>query len=130
MSEAGPRGVVVAHGDLAVGLLSAVRRITGVEESVLVAVSNEGLGPEAVRARLDEVLGAEPGIIFSDLREGSCGLVARKACLGRPNRVLVTGVNLPMLLDFVLQRHLPMDDLVRRLVERGRGAVTAFPEPA
>jgi mannose PTS system EIIA component len=129
MSEAAIRGVVVAHGDLARGLLSAVYRITG-EDQVLVAVSNEGLSPEAIRERLDQVLGEGPAVVFTDLREGSCGMVARKVCLGRENRALITGVNLPMLLDFVTQRQLPLDQLARRLADRGRDAVTVFPAPA
>jgi mannose PTS system EIIA component len=129
MSEAAIRGVVVAHGDLARGLLSAVYRITG-EDQVLVAVSNEGLSPEAIRERLDQVLGEGPAVVFTDLREGSCGMVGRKVCLGRENRALITGVNLPMLLDFVTQRQLPLDQLARRLADRGRDAVTVFPAPA
>jgi mannose/fructose-specific phosphotransferase system component IIA len=126
MSEPGARGVIVAHADLAEGLLSAVRRITGVEAGVLTGVSNEGLGPEAIRDRLDRLLDGGPGVVFSDLREGSCGIVARKVCLDRADRVLVTGVNLPMLLDFVVHRDEPLEELGRRLVERGQAAVTTF----
>jgi N-acetylgalactosamine PTS system EIIA component len=129
MSEAAVRGVVVAHADLAEGLLSAVRRITGIDHDVLVALSNEGLGPEEIRRRLDGLLNGGPGVVFTDLREGSCGMVARRACVGRGDRVLVTGVNLPMLLDFALHRDGPLDELARRLVGRGQDAVTAFPDP-
>jgi mannose/fructose-specific phosphotransferase system component IIA len=117
---------VVAHAALAEGLLSAVRRITGVDEGVLTALSNEGLGPEGIRERLDQILEGGPGIVFADLREGSCGMVARKACLGRGDRVLVTGVNLPMLLEFVMQREQSLDRLVQTLAERGQSAITVF----
>lgn len=131
MSEAAVRGVVVAHSTLADALVEAVRRIAGLEEQALLPVSNEGLAPDAIRDRLAEVLGdSGPAIIFSDLREGSCGIAAQRLCLDRPNYVVVTGVNLPMLLDFVMKRHLPLDDLVQRLVDRGRDAVQALPERA
>jgi mannose/fructose-specific phosphotransferase system component IIA len=130
MNEGGVRGVVVGHGELARGLISAVERIAGTEQGVLVGVSNEGLNPESLRARLDEVLGDEPAVIFSDLREGSCGMGARKVCVGRPDRLLVTGTNLSMLLDFVTHRDLSLGELSTRLVERGRGAVAAFLETA
>jgi mannose/fructose-specific phosphotransferase system component IIA len=129
MSEPGARGVVVAHADLAAALLGAVQRITGADEGVLAALSNDGLGPDGIRERLDQLLGGGPGIVFSDLREGSCGMVGRKACLGRDDRFLVTGVNLPMLIEFVMQRDLPLDELARHMVARGRGAVTTFPDP-
>lgn len=118
----------MSHGELARGLLSAVQRIAGVDESVLIGLSNDGLGPDAIRRRLDEVLGEGPAVIFSDLPEGSCGLVGRKACLGRVDRLLITGVNLPMLLDFALHNHLPLDQLATRLLERGRASITLFPE--
>ncbi|HUG39131.1 MAG TPA: hypothetical protein VMM12_01535 [Longimicrobiales bacterium] len=124
MSEGGVRGIVVAHSDLAVALIQAVERIAGAEEGALVPLSNEGLGPEAICARLDELAGDGPAIVFADLREGSCGMAARRVCLGSgPARGLITGVNLPVLLDFVMKRHLPLEELVPRLVERGRASI-------
>jgi mannose/fructose-specific phosphotransferase system component IIA len=40
---------------------------------------------------------------------------------------VVCGVNLPMLLDFVFHRELPLDELVERVVERGRSAIRTAP---
>ena len=123
------RGVVVAHSALARALVDAVRQIAGTEEQALVPVSNEGLAPDAIRDRLAEALHDQgPAIIFTDLREGSCGIAAQRLCVTRPDHVVLTGVNLPMLLDFAMKRHLPLDDLVERLVDRGRNAVQALPE--
>lgn len=122
------RGVVVAHGELAAGLVSAVRRIAGVEEDVLVGMTNEGLGPDAIRNQVDRILDGGPGVVFADLREGSCGMAARRVCTGRADRLLVTGVNLPILLDFVMQRDLPIEVLAERLVQRGQAAVASFQE--
>lgn len=127
MSERPIRGVVVAHSDLARALVEAVQRITGVDDA-LVPLSNEGLGPEAIRARLVELVGEEPAIVFADLREGSCGMAARHVCLSGPNRVLVSGVNLPMLLNFALKRDLPLPELVEVLVDRGRRGIDAVQE--
>lgn len=128
MSENPVRGVVVAHAALAQGLVDAVRRIAGTEEEDLVPLSNEGLGTDAIRDRLAEILGgAGPAVIFTDLREGSCGIAAQRLCVDRSDHVVVTGVNLPMLLDFAMKRHLPLDALVERLVDRGRSAVQALP---
>lgn len=129
MSDDGIRGVVVAHSALAGALIGAVERIAGAEDGALVPLSNEGLGPEAIRQKLDELVGDGPAIVFADLREGSCGMAARQVCLGGPTRALITGVNLPVLLDFVMKRHLPLDELVPRLVERGRAAIGSGLEP-
>lgn len=128
MSDGGIRGVVVAHSRLADALVHAVRDIAGIDEEALVALSNEGLPPDAIRDRLAALLDADgPAIIFTDLREGSCGIAAQRLCITRPDHVVLTGVNLPMLLDFAMKRHLSLGDLVARLVDRGRSAVEALP---
>lgn len=129
MNDPGVRAVIIGHGELAAGLVSAVRRITGLDPDVLVPLSNEGLGPDGVRERLDEILAGGPGVVFADLREGSCGIGGRKVCLGRSDRLLVTGANLPVLLEFVTHRELPMDELAIRLVDRGRSSIVSFPGP-
>jgi mannose/fructose-specific phosphotransferase system component IIA len=122
------RGIVVAHADLARALIEAVDRIVGLGQETLQAVSNEGLGPGGIRQALEEIAGDGPAILFTDLREGSCGMAARHLCMAREDHVLVTGVNLPMLLDFALNRDRPLEELVERVVERGRRAVQRIPE--
>lgn len=122
MSES-VRGVVVAHADLARAMIEAVDRIVGLDEGALTSVSNEGLGPDEIRDRLAAAAGSGPAIFFTDLREGSCGMAARRTCLGKSNQVLVTGVNLPILLDFAMNRQLPLDALTDRLVDRGQRAI-------
>lgn len=131
MSESAIRGVVVAHSSLARGLVEAVQQIAGLDEDAIQPLSNQGLGPDAIRDRLAELIGdAGPAVVFTDLREGSCGIAAQRLCVERPDHVVITGVNLPMLLDFAMKRHLPLEELVPRLVERGRTAVQAIPGPA
>jgi mannose/fructose-specific phosphotransferase system component IIA len=124
MSEAA-RGVVIGHGGMATGMVDAVRRIAGTSEEALVAISNEGKGPDALRAELDRVIGHDRVVVFTDMHAGSCAVAARIACKEKGERAVVCGVNLPMLLDFVFNRELPLDQLVPRLVEHGRAAVTA-----
>jgi len=131
MSEPAVRGVVVAHSDVARALVEAVQRIAGSDDEALVPLSNEGLGTDGIRDRLAELLNEQdPAVIFTDLREGSCGIAAQRLCVQHPEHVVITGVNLPMLLDFAMKRHLPLQELVERLVERGRSAVQALPEKA
>jgi mannose/fructose-specific phosphotransferase system component IIA len=50
-------------------------------------------------------------------------MAALSSCRDRSRRVVVCGVNLPMLLDFVFHLDLPLDDLVARVVEKGRAAI-------
>lgn len=122
------RGVVVTHASLARALIEAVDRIVGLDEGALLALSNEGLGPADIRDRLAELVGPGPAILFTDLREGSCGMAAQHLCLQNPDQVLITGVNLPMLLDFALNRDRPLDELVQHVLTRARDAIQRFPE--
>lgn len=122
MSE-GARGVVVAHASLGAGLVAAARQISGAEEGVLTAVSNDGTGPETLLARLREIAGDGPVVVFTDLPSGSCALAARKLLACEPNTALVCGANLAVLLDFVFHRTLPLPELVDRLVDKARSGV-------
>lgn len=121
------RGVVLAHGSLADGLIDAVDRIIGLEDGALIAVSNLGLSPERlaeeVRARLVDA----PTILFTDLPSGSCTFAARWLRREEPGLVVISGVNLPLLLDFVMHRHQPLEALVPRLLEKGRAAIDSTP---
>jgi len=112
---------------MARGLVDAVRRIAGDAGQGLAAVSNEGKGPQELRAELDVAAGPGPTVVFVDLESGSCGLAAAYACRESSLRAVVCGVNLPMLLDFVFHKNLPLDELVARVVERGRASIRAAP---
>ena len=125
MSEDAPvRGVVVAHGPMARAMVDAVRRIAGDAADGLIPLSNDEKTPEALEADLDRELGEGPAVIFADLQSGSCAMAALSSCHAESRRVVVCGVNLPMLLDFVFHRELPLDEVVGRVVDRGKAAIT------
>lgn len=117
------RGVVVAHGSLADGLVGAVRQIAGVTSGALCGVHNRGRRRREVRARIVAELTGPRNLIFTDLRGGSCHLAALIVTREHPGVPVITGVNLPMLLDFVFHRRLGFDELVPRLAEKGRAAI-------
>jgi len=124
MSEDAVRGLIIAHSSLAAGLASAVRQIAGVGEEAIQAVSNEGRGPDGLLAVVRETVGEAPVVLFTDLASGSCAFTARKVAMERPNTGIICGVNLPVLLDFVFHRDLPLPQLVDRLIEKGKGGIS------
>lgn len=129
MSDDGPiRAVVLAHGAMARGMVDAVRKISGVEEDALVPMSNEGRSPEALQEELEALLKDGIRVVFTDLASGSCALAARRCSSSESKQVIVSGVNLPVLLDFVFHRNLPMEELIPRLVTRGVAAIRSVPE--
>ena len=117
------RGVILAHSTLAAGLAAAARQISGADEQALQAVSNDGQGPEGMVAAIERSAGDDPLIVFTDLGSGSCSFAARKFARSRAHTAIVCGVNLPILIDFVFHREMPLTELVERLVEKGRGGI-------
>jgi mannose/fructose-specific phosphotransferase system component IIA len=118
------RGLVIAHAALAAALVEAARQISGAPAEALTPLSNEGRGPEALAAAIDAAAGDGPLVVFSDLPSGSCAFAARRFGLRRSNTAVVCGVNLAMLLDFAFNRELPLEQLVARLVAKGRDGIT------
>jgi N-acetylgalactosamine PTS system EIIA component len=121
------RGVLLGHGDMPDGIVDAVRSITGCDADAIVPISNRGLSPDALTAEVQRVLGDGPGIIFTDLPSGSCGFVARRLTQSAAGIVVISGVNLPLLIDFAMNRTVALEDLVPRLLRRGRAAMGCAP---
>ena len=120
-------GVVVAHGHLAEGLLSALASVTGPQDDLLVAVSNRGLGrtelAAAVESALDERSNGRDAVLFTDLEGGSCGQLCRRLLAEDRVRAVFTGVNLPALVEFVFLHDRPFDELATAVVEKSRRAI-------
>ena len=126
MTNDGVRGVVVAHAELAEALVSAVEGISGVR-GALRAVSTEGLGPDELARIIGEAAGGAEAILFVDLAGGSCGLAGLRHVRESRGCAWVAGVNLPMLLDFVFHRDMPIATLVPRLLRKGQAGQRAHP---
>jgi mannose/fructose-specific phosphotransferase system component IIA len=116
------RGIVLAHGDLAAGLVGAVRAIAG-HDGGLVSLSNAGCDRAALARLIEGAVGAGPALLFTDLAGGSCASVAAAVARGRPEVRVVAGVNLAMLLDFVFHRDGGVDAAAARAAGSGREAV-------
>ena len=131
MSEpSGVQALVAGHGDFAAGLISAVEAVTGRGE-LLEAIQVKGLCGEDIQQLLAERLLATGAlVIFTDLQAGSCTMAARRLLRDQPQVLLVSGTNLPRLLDFVMSSAASMHDAARAAVERARSAIAAYGAPA
>ena len=123
------RAIVAGHGDFASGLVSAVDVITG-RGAQLVPVAVPGLCAEDIEKLIRERM-EESGVkvIFTDLQAGSCTMAARRILRGVDDAVLIAGVNLPTLLDFVFAEQMNSIDAARHAAERGRVAITVVGAP-
>jgi mannose/fructose-specific phosphotransferase system component IIA len=127
MSEREVRGVLLGHGDMPRGMVDAVRHITGCDDDALTPISNRGMSPESLAEEVQRLIGSGPAIVFTDLPSGSCGFVARRLAQSTADLAVVSGVNLPVLVDFVMNRNLPLDELVPRVLARGRASMGCSP---
>ena len=120
-SEAAPAALVIGHQDFAAGIVSAVTAITG-RTDLFRTLSNRGLDTRATEALVRDAIADGVRIIFTDLPAGSTTMAARRAQRDHPDVTVVTGVSLPVLLDFAFA--LPgVDQAVESAVEKGRAAM-------
>ena len=122
--------MIVAHGGLAEGFLSALTRVAGPQEN-LWPLSNEALSGEALTARLGELLDARARgrevFLFTDLDAGSCGLAGRRLLADDRVRAVFFGINLPLLIEFVFRQAEPLDKLVPLMITKSRAALGVRP---
>ena len=117
--------LLVMHADLSAALLSAAETVVGPVEGVE-SLSNTGLS----RAELEQEITRrvsrweEGGLVLTDLWGGPCHLCGASAARGRGEVVVVTGLNLPTLLDFLHNRErYPVVELAERLQKKGQESI-------
>lgn len=120
-----PRAIVIGHGEFSAGLASAVQQITGMADR-FVCLSNTGMAPGDIEASLRSHLGRGITVIFTDLPAGSATLAARRAARDTPDLVVVSGVNLATLLDFVCSSAASPAEAARGAAERGRASLVVL----
>ena len=119
-------GVVVAHGGLSDGLLSALFRVAG-EQDNLWPLSNQGLGGDELETRirgiLDERDAGREAYLLSDMDGGSCGQACRRLLASGRVKGVFYGVNLPLLVEFVFLQDEPFERLTTLAVDKARTAL-------
>jgi len=123
-----PYALLVTHAALGSELLRTAEAILGPQTDVLI-LSNDGHSSDALSQAIEErVRSVPPGhavVLFTDLAAGSCGIASRRASYGERVVRKVTGVNLPMMLEFFHYRDaLPLDELLPRLETKGKAGIT------
>ena len=99
--------VVAAHGKMSKGLIGTSKLIVGHAENITSVDLLEGEGPESLREKLQKAIksldSGEGVMVLLDLYGGTPSNVS--ALLARELNVeVVSGVNLPMLLEVIMRR--------------------------
>jgi PTS system mannose-specific IIA component len=101
--------VLVCHGKMAEGLIDALQLITGEQKAVRGVGLFETEGPEdlmsKIQTAMDEVDGGDGVLILVDLFGASPFNASARLALSSPEKKVevVTGLNLPMLVELVTQ---------------------------
>jgi mannose/fructose/sorbose-specific phosphotransferase system IIA component len=120
--------LIVTHGRLGEALLEAAAMLVS-ESACLRAVGFQpGEGVEdldaKVRAALAELAPNDGVLCLADLPGGSPARVLGGLVFERPDLELVTGANLPMLVEILLLRkELSLKELVQHAVQSGAGSI-------
>ncbi len=124
--------LLVAHGNLGASLIDCATHVLGAAPAKIAALNvTYPEDPAAMlenAAQLMRELDAPEGIlVLSDMYGATpCNTVCR---LLDPGRVeAVAGVNLPMLLKVLTNRHLPLPELAAKAELRGREGITHITE--
>ena len=115
--------VIVAHGGLAREYLAAVEHVVGKQEGIrAIAIEYDhdraAKQDEIIRAA-DEVDTGDGVLVVTDMFGGSPSNLSLPACMP-PDRRILYGANLPMLIKLAKSRRQGVDDAVASALESGR----------
>lgn len=121
--------VIVAHGGLAREYLAAVEHVVGRQQGIR-AISIEGDYNRAekqaeIRQAADEVDIGKGVLVVTDMFGGSPSNLSMPACLP-PNRRILYGANLPMLIKLAKSRHYSVAEATALALEAGRKYINSI----
>jgi mannose/fructose-specific phosphotransferase system component IIA len=123
--------VIVAHGPLGAAFIEAAKTIMGTDEG-LFSLAVTDMSVQEIQSRLNSIVNdpredVEGIIIMACLRGGSSWNVSAAVAKGLPHVRLVSGVNLGMLLTFLLKREtLSLDNLVDEMKKEAGKGITSL----
>ena len=120
------RIVVAAHGDLAAAFVSAAQLICGRIDDLEAVGLDPTDSPESFAERLSAASGDSGTtlLILTDLVGGTPHNVSLSLTRRRPSAVVISGVNLAVLMEAAMTDEALGPELVERLVEAGRSALS------
>ena len=128
--DAGVIGIVlVAHGGLAREYLAAVEHVVGKQaaiRAIAIEYDHDRAAKQAeIAAAADAVDTGHGVVVVTDMFGGSPSNLSLPACAA-PNRRILYGANLPMLIKLAKSRHLSVPEAASRALDAGRRYINSI----
>lgn len=124
--------IVTSHGDLCDGILSSYKMLAGENEDIIsISLGKDDMGE--FQEQLEKTINNTAGeiLILCDIYGGTPYNVSYYSYLEQSNRIrIVSGVNLPMVLEAGLSLHSPisLDEIVNVAIEAGSKSIKVAEE--
>lgn len=118
------RVCIATHGEFASGIISAASIIAGKKANVdfLNAYVGEVSFPSQLESYFDRCTDSDEIYFLTDMFGGSVNQAVMKYLSQYPNLYIITGINLPLILEFVLSENWN-EEALRQMVEQAKTAV-------
>lgn len=121
--------VIVAHGGLAREYLAALEHVVGSQtgmQAIAIEDDHDRAAKQAeICAAADAVDTGHGVVVVTDMFGGSPSNLSLRACLS-PNRRILYGANLPMLIKLAKSRRLALRDAVNAALDAGRKYINSL----
>ena len=120
--------IVVSHGTMAEGMLNAAGMIVGPLDDILPVSLKEADAVEDLMGRIaqavDQVDSGDGVLILVDAFGASPFNAGARLALARPKIEVISGMNLPMLMELAISREgMNLDELVKIALEAGTTSI-------
>lgn len=124
--------ILMSHGSMAIETLKSAELIVGELPNTVALGLQKSDGPEDLKAKAEtaikEFYGKEPVYLFVDLLGGTPGNVAVSLTQDYPDMEVVSGLNLPMVIEYANQKFVGPDINVANLLKEAKGGIVSINE--
>ncbi|AKP02631.1 PTS sugar transporter subunit IIA [Companilactobacillus pabuli] len=119
--------ILMSHGNMAIETLKSAELIIGeLPETVALGLQKSD-GPETLKAKVETEIkkyyGKEPVFLIVDLLGGTPGNVAVNLTQDYPEMHVMSGLNLPMVINYANQKFIGQDIKVSDIMKEGKDGI-------
>lgn len=119
--------ILMSHGNMAIETLKSAELIIGELPETVALVLQKSDGPETLKAKVETEIkkyyGKEPVFLIVDLLGGTPGNVAVNLTQDYPEMHVISGLNLPMVINYANQKFIGQDIKVSDIMKEGKDGI-------